>query len=168
MRKEQKIFYLLFLFSLFHSLMIVSLFLRRKNINLFCSYSIISSLFKQFGFRIKHNKSEIFYFSRLTKNDEFPLLDLGLLRGFLWWPKDKWKYLGFILIGNFLFINIFTSMPTKLCLPLKAWKCWGILQEICYLHTNNYSIEHPSCLLYFMVSNYCITKEHLSSILSNN
>jgi len=52
---------------------------KKSNKNLFCSYSIISSLFKQFRLRIEYNKLEIFYFFRLIKNYELPLLDLGLL-----------------------------------------------------------------------------------------
>lgn len=52
---------------------------KKSNTNLFCSYSIISSLFKQFRLRIEHNKLEIFYFFRLIKNYELSLLDLGLL-----------------------------------------------------------------------------------------
>ena len=32
--------------------------------------------------------------------------------------------------------------------------------------TNNYSTEHTSCLLYFTVSNYGITREHPFFILS--
>ena len=51
----------------------------RSNANLFCSYSIFSCLFKQFGLRIEHNKSEVFYFSKAIKNFNFPPLDLELL-----------------------------------------------------------------------------------------
>ena len=40
----------------------------KSNINLFCSYSIISSLFKQFGLVIEHKKLEVFHFSRSMKN----------------------------------------------------------------------------------------------------
>ena len=43
---------------------------------LYCSYTIVFSLFNQFSFVIKHEKSEIFYFSRLTKNTNSSLLDL--------------------------------------------------------------------------------------------
>ena len=45
----------------------------KSNPNLFCNYSIISFLFKQFGFIIEHNKLENFHFSRTSKNFDPPL-----------------------------------------------------------------------------------------------
>ena len=51
---------------------------KKSNAKLFCSYSII---FKQFGPMIEYNKSEVFHFSRATKNFNLPSLDLGLLEG---------------------------------------------------------------------------------------
>jgi len=50
----------------------------KSNKNLFCSYSIISSLF---GLKTKHNKLKVFHFSKSTKNYKPPLLDLRLLGG---------------------------------------------------------------------------------------
>ena len=58
------------------------------NMNLFYSYSIISSWFKHFGLVIEHDKSEVFHFSRLTKNNNPPLLDLQPLGGSLLYIKD--------------------------------------------------------------------------------
>ena len=49
---------------------------KKSNTNLFYSYSIISSLFKQFGLTIKCNKLEVFHFSKATKNFDPPPLDL--------------------------------------------------------------------------------------------
>ena len=51
----------------------------KSNKNLFCSYSIIFSLFEQFILVIEHNKSEVFHFSRATKNFNSSSLDLGPL-----------------------------------------------------------------------------------------
>ena len=62
---------------------------KKSNANIFSSYSIISFLFEQFGLMIEHNKLEMFYFSRSTKNYNFSPLDLGLLGGPLLQPKDK-------------------------------------------------------------------------------
>jgi len=62
---------------------------KKSNANIFCSYSIISSLFEQFGLMIEYNKLEMFYFSRSTKNYNSSPLDLGLLEGPLLQPKDK-------------------------------------------------------------------------------
>jgi len=60
----------------------------KSNTNLFCSYSIISSLFNQFGLVIEHDKSEVLHFSRLTKNDNPLLLDLSLIGDAILRPKD--------------------------------------------------------------------------------
>ena len=62
---------------------------------LYCSYSIISSLFDQFGLKIEYNKSEVFHFSRLTTKIEPLLLDLRPVGNSLFKPKDMWWYLGF-------------------------------------------------------------------------
>jgi len=58
------------------------------NSYLFCSYNIISFLFKQFGLVIEHGKSEVFYFSRLHRLFNLPLLDLSLYRGSVFKHKD--------------------------------------------------------------------------------
>lgn len=67
----------------------------KSNVNLFYSYNIISSLFNQFNLVIKHDKSEVLYFMRSTKDINLLLLDLGPLGGPLLWPKNMWWYLGF-------------------------------------------------------------------------
>ena len=59
----------------------------KYNTNIFCSYSIISSLFKQFDLVIKHNKS-VFYFLKSTKNNNSSLLNLESLGGPLFQLKD--------------------------------------------------------------------------------
>ena len=78
--------------------MIVFLFLKKKfvkNTNLFCNYKIISSLFNQLGLVIKHNKLEVFHFSRSIKNAYLPPLDLKPLGSLLLHPKYTWQYLEF-------------------------------------------------------------------------
>ena len=62
---------------------------KKSNTNLFCSYNIISSLFEKFSLVIKHNKSKVFYFSKLMKNYEIPFLDLSLLGGPLLHSKEN-------------------------------------------------------------------------------
>ena len=54
--------------------------------------------------------------SRITKNYEPSSLGLRFSEGYLLQSKDNWRYLEFI----FDRINIFISMPTKLCLLLKV------------------------------------------------
>ena len=49
---------------------------KKLNKNLFCNYNIIFSLFNQFGLVIKHDKLEIFHFSRLTNILHISLLNL--------------------------------------------------------------------------------------------
>jgi len=48
----------------------------------------ILSLLNQFGLVIKHNKLEVFHFSRLTKNINPSLLDLRPLENSILQPKD--------------------------------------------------------------------------------
>ena len=67
----------------------------KSNTNLFCRYNIISFLFIQFCLIIKHNKSEVFYFLRLTKIIYSSSLDLCLLEEPLLYLRDIWRYLGF-------------------------------------------------------------------------
>ena len=69
----------------------------KSNVNLFDSYNIILSLFKQFSLVIKHDKSEVLHFLRLTKNVYLSPLDLRLLGNSLLQPKYMWHYLGFYL-----------------------------------------------------------------------
>ena len=61
---------------------------KKSNATLFCSYSIFSTLFNQFGLAIEHDKSEVFYFLRLTKNINLPSLDLRPLEDSLLKSKD--------------------------------------------------------------------------------
>ena len=60
----------------------------KYNIILYCSYSIILSLFNQFGLVIEHNKLEVFYFSKLKKNTTPSLPDLRSTDGIILRPKD--------------------------------------------------------------------------------
>jgi len=60
----------------------------KSNTSFFHRYNIISSLFTQFDLVIKYNKSEIFYFLRLTKNIYLPPLYFHPLGGLFLYPKD--------------------------------------------------------------------------------
>ena len=77
---------MLYIALIFHILEI-----KTKNLsiaNLFCSYSIISSLFKQFRLIIEYNKFEVFHFSRLTKSFNPFSLDLRSLGDTILRQKD--------------------------------------------------------------------------------
>ena len=58
-----------------------------SNVNLFCSYNIILSFLTRFGLVIKHDKTEIFYFSRSHGAFNPSLLDLMSLSGPILLPK---------------------------------------------------------------------------------
>ena len=135
---------------------------KKSNIFLFCSYNIISFLFNQVGLTIEHGKSEFFHFSRLTKNFNLPLLDLSLLESPILWPKESWKYLGFI------FDIIFVFMPTKLFQLLRIWRYWEISLRVCYPPINNYYIKHVFCLSYFIVFLCSTSRMFLYTILSRS
>jgi len=62
---------------------------KKSNANLFYSYSIISSLFNQVRLVIKYDKSEIFHFSKSTKNTWPPPLDFQPLKRSLLHSKNK-------------------------------------------------------------------------------
>ena len=62
----------------------------KSNSILQSSYSIISSLFENFGLVIEHDKSEIFHRSRATKKIEPPPLDLSPAGSPILNPKDVW------------------------------------------------------------------------------
>ena len=73
------------------------------NVNLFCSYNIISSLLGKFGLIMKHRKTEVFHFSRSHRVFNPPSLDLMPLGGPILYPKNTWHYLGFIFNQKLLF-----------------------------------------------------------------
>jgi len=58
-----------------------------SNMNLFCSYNIISSLLMKFGLIVEHRKTKVFYFSRSYKAFNPPPLDLTALEGSILLPK---------------------------------------------------------------------------------
>ena len=68
----------------------------KTNAILFWSYNIITLFFNQFKLTIEHGKFEVFHFSRSYKSFYPPPLSISPLGGFIIWPKNTWKYLGFI------------------------------------------------------------------------
>jgi len=93
---------------------------------------------------IKYVESEVFCFSKSTRNFNPPSLDLSPLEGPILQLKYMWKYFGFI------FDNIFNSTLTKLFQLSKKWKCWAISPGVCHPIINNYRIEYVYYLLLFM------------------
>ena len=66
-----------------------------SNVNLYCSYNVISTLFTRFILVVEYGKTEVFHFSRLYGVFNPPPLDLISLRGFVLLSKIIWEYLGF-------------------------------------------------------------------------
>jgi len=60
----------------------------KSNAILYSGYNIVSFLFNKFGLVIKHNRSEIFYFSKLTKEANISPLNLRPIKDAVIKPKN--------------------------------------------------------------------------------
>ena len=97
----------------------------KSNSILQSSYSIISSLFENFGFVIEHDKSEVFHFSRATKKSKLPLLDLSPADGPILNLKDIWQYLGFFFDKKLSFRYHTYYYANKVISTIKSIKMLG-------------------------------------------
>jgi len=97
----------------------------KSNSILYCSYSIISSLLKQFGLIIEYGKSEILYFSRSCKYFNLLLLDLSPFEGQILTSKDIWKYLRFIFDRKLIFYCHIKHYANKTISTIKCIKMLG-------------------------------------------
>ena len=97
----------------------------KSNSILQSSYSIISSLFENFGFVIEHDKSEVFHFSRATKKSKLPPLDLSPADGPILNPKDIWQYLGFFFDKKLSFRYHTYYYANKVISTIKSIKMLG-------------------------------------------
>ena len=96
-----------------------------SNMNLFCSYNIISSLLTRFGLVMEYGKTEIFYFSRSHGAFNPPLLDLTSLGGPILLPKLIWRYLGFIFDWKLSFRAHIDFYANKAISTIKCMKMLG-------------------------------------------
>ena len=96
-----------------------------SNANLFCSYNIISSLLLKFGLIIEHGKTNVFHFSRAHGPFNPSVLDLSPLGGPSLFPKETWKYLGFIFNCKLTFRNHIDFYSNKAILTIKYMKLLG-------------------------------------------
>ena len=86
----------------------------------------MSSLLKQFGLIIEHGKTEIFHFFRLHGLLNPPLpLNLTILGGPIFYPKEKWHYLGFIFDRRLTFQQHINFYVNKVLLTVKYMKMFG-------------------------------------------
>jgi len=98
-----------------------------SNSLLFCSYNIISSLLSRFGLIVEHSKTEVFHFTRLHRLFNPPPLDLSFIDGSMLYPKDTWKYLGFIFNRKLLFYQHIDFYSNKATSTVKCIKILGNL-----------------------------------------
>jgi len=106
-----------------NSLFIVqSKYLHILNSNLFCSYCIMSPFFQQFSLFIEHGKNQVFHFSRSYSIFNSPPLDLSWLGGPVLWPKENWKYLGFIFNRKLSFHQNIKFYTNKAISTIKSMK----------------------------------------------
>ena len=96
-----------------------------SNSHLFCGHNILSKLLDSFGLVIKHSKTEVFHFSRAQGVFNPPPLDLSLLGGPILWPKDSWKYLGFIFDRKLSFHKHINHYANKAISTVKYMKLLG-------------------------------------------
>jgi len=92
------------------------------NANLFCSYNIISSILLKYGLIIKHEKTNVFHFSRLHGTFNLPSLNFTSINGSLLLPKETWRYLGFIFNCKLTFMNYIDFYSNKVILTIKCMK----------------------------------------------
>jgi len=97
-----------------------------SNANIFCSYKVISSLLLKFGLIIKHEKTDIFHFSKAHGPFNPPALNLSPLDGPSLLPKEIWKYLGFIFDHKLTFRNRIDFYSNK---AISTIKCMKLLEN---------------------------------------
>ena len=73
------------------------------NMNLFCSYNVISSPLTKFRLVVEHRKTKVFHFSRSHGAFNPPPLDLSAIGGPILLPKASWQYLGFYFDQKLIF-----------------------------------------------------------------
>ena len=117
----------------------------KSNALLFCSYSIITSLFDQFRLAIEHRKLKNFHFSRLTRNFNPSLLDISLVGGLLLQLKNMWKYLGFVFHRKLFFHWHIQFYSNKVFSTVNKMNMLGNSIRDLLLTTKNYSIECVFC-----------------------
>ena len=117
-------------------------------------------------FFIKHDKSEVFHFSRLTKNFNPSPLDLRHLGGAILRPKNIWWYLEFFFDIKLSFWHYTYYYANKVSSIIKSMKMLGNLtKELLPVHKQLFFI-YMYFLLYYIVSSSSISKEHHYTILS--
>ena len=107
-------------------LIIQSKSFQTSNTRLFSSYNVAFNLLSKFGLLVEYSKTEVFHFSRLQKIFSLSPLDLSPLGGPILYPKDLWRYLGFIFDKKLLFHQYIIFYTNK---AISIVKCMKILDN---------------------------------------
>jgi len=111
-----------------------------SNSRLFHSYNVISNLLSKFGLIVEHLKTKVFHFSRLHSPFNSPPPDLSSIGGPVLYPKEFWKYLGFIFDRKLSFYQHINFYSNKMISTVKYMKILG--------NSVRDLIPHQKCLLY--------------------
>ena len=117
----------------------------KSNTILYYSYTIISFFFSQFGLIIKHNKSQVFYFSRSTKKINPSPLDLRSVGSSILKSKDIWCYLGFFFNKKLSFQYHIYYYANKSLSTIKEMKMLG--NSTRYLFLVHKQLLYRTCIL---------------------
>ena len=74
---------------------------------------------------MEHSKTEVFHLSRLQGPFNPPPLNLSPIGGLILYPKESWRYLGFIFDRKLLFHNHINFYVNKVILTVKCMKILG-------------------------------------------
>ena len=98
-----------------------------SNSCLFCSYNITSNLLSQFGLLAEYSKTEVFHFTRSQGAFNLSSLDLSSIGDPILYPKNSWRYLGFIFNRKLIFHNYIDFYSNKAISTMKYMKILGNL-----------------------------------------
>jgi len=96
-----------------------------SNSLLFYSYQITFSLLDRFGLILEYEKMEVFHFSRSYRTFKSPPLDLFSIRGPVLYPKNTWRYLGYIFNRKLSFHQHINYYSNKVISMVKCIKILG-------------------------------------------
>ena len=94
--------------------------------NLFCSYNVISSILSKYGLIIKHGKTDVFHFTRSYGTYNSPSLNLTPIGSSSLFPKETWRYLGFIFNHKLIFRSHLDFYSNKV---ISTIKCMRLLRN---------------------------------------
>ena len=131
------------------------------NSYLFYSYNVLTKLLDKFGLIIEHSKTETFHFNRTHRVFNLPLLNLSPFGGPILYPKDSWKYLGFIFNRKLIFYQYINYYSNK---AISTSNTWSSLEIHCKESTqskNAYCIDVTYFPSLYMVFKYGFTTKLL-------